>query len=96
MNFFKELKNAKAQAEMDRLYLLASMEEAEAMDPNCEIYQNCKQEIESYMAWHKNATINDFYERYLSMHGHEENLNLMLPLTILVRINEERTAKALS
>ena len=45
------------------------------------------------MAWHKDATVEQFYERYLSMHGHEENLNLMLPLVIVSRKNEEEMAK---
>jgi len=96
MRLIRAIERAREQAEMDRQYLLKCYEEAETMDPECETYQKCKQEVESFMAWHKYATVSDFYERYLKMHGHEENLNLMLPLTNLVRINEERTAKTVN
>ncbi len=93
MSFIRKLREARIQAELERLYLKESMEEAERMDPECETYQRCKQEVESFMAWHKDATVEQFYERYLSMHGHEENLNLMLPLVIVSRKNEEEMAK---
>lgn len=90
---FKNLKTAVAQELAERQYMMESFEQAQVMDTESEEYQKVKQEVESFLYFRPHAKVDDFMDRYIEIHGEEENLNLFLPIVIASKLSVERTAR---
>lgn len=90
---FKTLKKAVAQELAERQFMLEALEQAQVMDTESEEYQKVKQEVEAFLYFRPHAKMNDFMERYIEIHGEEENLNLFLPIVVASKLNVERSAR---